>query len=84
MGLFKRLRDKYFDYTIVNTYLEQIAPGEYRTKHIKKIHAKEKIKGHSSDRVGRAPGLYPVCRRFDSCCPYFGVFVAIVHRVTIN
>lgn len=23
--------------------------------------------GHSS--VGRAPGLYPACRRFESCCP---------------
>jgi hypothetical protein len=36
MGLLKRLRDKYFDYVIVSTCLEQIAPGEYQTKHIKK------------------------------------------------
>lgn len=36
MGLFKKLRDKYFDYVITGTYLEKIAPGEYRTKHIRK------------------------------------------------
>lgn len=36
MGFLKRLRDKYFDYVIVATCLEQIAPGEYQTKHIKK------------------------------------------------
>jgi hypothetical protein len=36
MGLFKRLRGKYFDYVITGTYLEEIAPGEYQTKHIRK------------------------------------------------
>ena len=41
-NLVKRIKDKYFDYVIVSTYLEQIAPGEYRTKHIKKYRLRRK------------------------------------------
>lgn len=42
MKLFNKLRDKYFDYDIVRTYLEQIAPGEYQTKHIKKYRLRKR------------------------------------------
>lgn len=42
MGIIKKIRDKYFDYVITDTYLEKVAPGEYQTKHIKKY----RIKGH--------------------------------------
>lgn len=36
MRFLKRLRDRFFKYEIADTYLEKIAPGEYKTKHIRK------------------------------------------------
>lgn len=42
MNWIKKIKEKYFDYYIVDTYLEQIAPGEYQTKHIKKYRLRKK------------------------------------------
>lgn len=42
MHILKRLRDRFFEYEIVGTYLEKIAPGEYQTKHIRKYRLRKK------------------------------------------